>query len=250
MDADQLVSSWSRSTQRHAIPLTVRLSFYIGAARFSEPRPLDDLHDQGISAGRYGSIPAHEGGKRGLCRERCARFWIPSPRCRRRCGNWHAVQIRTWLGLFCMWLYFPVAVARNVFGAPDTTSPLYSAGCRVGEASASGCTRLVCFAFAFVLPAIARAIRAQAHAQPLPCVRRHRTALGRLSSTTNMCCCSRWSGVGIAWASTLSMPYSILAGSLPHEKDRRLHGDFQLLYCDARNHRLSLLRMGDESLAG
>jgi maltose/moltooligosaccharide transporter len=27
------------------------------------------------------------------------------------------VQIATWLGLFCMWLYFPVAVAHNVFGA-------------------------------------------------------------------------------------------------------------------------------------
>ena len=42
------------------------------------------------------------------------------------------VQILTWLGLFCMWLYFPVAVARNVFGAPDTTSPLYSAGVEWG----------------------------------------------------------------------------------------------------------------------
>jgi len=38
------------------------------------------------------------------------------------------VQIFTWMGVFCMWLYFPVAVAHNVFGAADTTSPLYAAG--------------------------------------------------------------------------------------------------------------------------
>src|SRR5436190_12792701 len=38
------------------------------------------------------------------------------------------VQLLTWLGLFCMWLYFSVAVARNVFGAPDQTSPLYQNG--------------------------------------------------------------------------------------------------------------------------
>jgi maltose/moltooligosaccharide transporter len=38
------------------------------------------------------------------------------------------VQICTWLGLFCMWLYFPVAVARNVLGAPDQSSEIYTQG--------------------------------------------------------------------------------------------------------------------------
>jgi len=38
------------------------------------------------------------------------------------------MQLFTGLGLFCMWLYFLVAVAHNVFGAPDQTSPLYTAG--------------------------------------------------------------------------------------------------------------------------
>lgn len=51
-------------------------------------------------------------------------------------------------------------------------------------------------------------------------------------STSGLLCCARhfahrafWAvapgsmaGVGIAWASTLSMPYSILAGSLPYGK--------------------------------
>ena len=29
------------------------------------------------------------------------------------------VQIFTWLGLFCMWLFFVPATARHVFGAAD-----------------------------------------------------------------------------------------------------------------------------------
>ena len=54
-----------------------------------------------------------------------------------------------------MWLYFPVAVARNVFGAADTNSPLYSAGAEWAGVC-FGMYSLVCFAFSFVLPALAR----------------------------------------------------------------------------------------------
>ena len=43
------------------------------------------------------------------------------------------VQVCTWAGLFCMWLYFPVAVARNVFGAPNESSPLYQSGVEWGK---------------------------------------------------------------------------------------------------------------------
>ena len=48
------------------------------------------------------------------------------------------VQLLTWLGLFCMWLYFVPAVARHVFGATDPQSPLYTQGIEWGG-----------FAFAF-----------------------------------------------------------------------------------------------------
>ena len=82
------------------------------------------------------------------------------------------VQICTWFGLFCMWLYFPVAVARNVFGAPDETSPLY----REGVEWAGICFAMysaVCFAFSFVLPRIAQRAGAQGHPRAVPgCGRR------------------------------------------------------------------------------
>ena len=126
------------------------------------------------------------------------------------------VQICTWLALFCMWLYFPVAVARNVFGAADTSSPLYSAGVEWAGVC-FGMYSLVCFGFSFVLPALARQFgRKATHSLCLIC-----GGLGLLSVAVihnKYLLLLSMTGVGIAWASTLSMPYSILAGSLPHGK--------------------------------
>jgi maltose/moltooligosaccharide transporter len=120
------------------------------------------------------------------------------------------------MGLFCMWLYFPVAVARNVFGAADTNSPLYSAGTEWAGVC-FGVYSLVCFGFSFALPALARNFgRRATHAVCLIC-----GGLGLLSVAVIH---SRFPlllsmvGVGIAFASTLSMPFSILSGSLPAGK--------------------------------
>ncbi len=115
-----------------------------------------------------------------------------------------------------MWLYFPVAVARNVFGAPDSSSPLYQQGVEWAGVC-FGAYSAVCFAFSFFLPSIARALgRTKAHAfcllagaaGLLSVVVIHQPKLLLLSMV----------GVGIAWTSILSMPYAILAGSLPREK--------------------------------
>jgi maltose/moltooligosaccharide transporter len=126
------------------------------------------------------------------------------------------VQLLTWLGLFCMWLYFPVAVAHNVFGASDTTSSVYTAGIEWGGIC-FGVYSAVCFAYSFVLPALARAIgRKNTHTMSLAC-----GALGLISVAfihDKYLLLFTMVGVGIAWASTLSMPYSVLAGSLPPGK--------------------------------
>jgi maltose/moltooligosaccharide transporter len=115
-----------------------------------------------------------------------------------------------------MWLYFPVAVAHNVFGAPDNTSPLYQQGVEWAGVC-FGAYSAVCFVFSFFLPSLARALgRTRAHAfcllagaaGLLSVVAIHQPKLLLLSMV----------GVGIAWTSILSMPYAILAGSLPREK--------------------------------
>jgi maltose/moltooligosaccharide transporter len=75
----------------------------------------------------------------------------------------------------------------------------------------------VCFGFSFFLPWIAKKIgRKNTHSLCLLC-----GALGLLSVAIihdKSLLLLSMTGVGIAWASTLSMPYSVLAGSLPPEK--------------------------------
>lgn len=205
----------AHGTPGSAIPLTVRLSFYIGAAAFlgavlwtiftTKEYPPDNLAEFQKQKSEHAGLMAS------------AREILVSigemPRTMRQLA-W--VQICTWLGLFCMWLYFPVAVARNVFGAPDTTSSVYTAGIEWAGVC-FGMYSLVCFVFSFALPALARKLgRKTTHSLCLMC-----GGLGLLSVALindKYLLFLSMTGVGIAWASTLAMPYSILAGSLPQGK--------------------------------
>jgi maltose/moltooligosaccharide transporter len=76
---------------------------------------------------------------------------------------------------------------------------------------------LVCFAFSFALPALARRLgRKTTHSLCLIC-----GGLGLLSVAlihSKFLLLLSMTGVGVAWASTLAMPYAILAGSLPSAK--------------------------------
>ena len=137
---------------------------------------------------------------------------LAMPRTMRRLA-W--VQIFTWLGFFCMWLYFGVAVARNIFGGTPGT-PAYERGI----AWAGNCFAMysaVCFAFSFALPAVAgRLGRRLTHSLCLLM-----GAIGLISVVVihdKYLLLLPMVGVGLAWASTLSMPYAILAGALPAGK--------------------------------
>jgi len=134
------------------------------------------------------------------------------------------VQLLTWLGLFCMWLYFPVAVARNVFGAADQASPIYTEGVEW----AGLCFAMysaVCFVVSFLLPGVARRLgRTATHSLCLVC-----GGVGLISVVMihdKYVLLLTMAGVGIAWASTLSMPYAVLAGSLPAAKTGTYMGIF------------------------
>jgi maltose/moltooligosaccharide transporter len=197
------------------IPVTVRLSFYIGAAAFlgavlwtiftTKEYPPENLAE-------FNRQRAAQSGFAGNVREILTSI-SEMPRTMRQLA-W--VQICTWMGLFCMWLYFPVAVARNVFGAADTTSTLYTSGVE-WAGICFGMYSLVCFGFSFLLPALARQFgRKATHSLCLVC-----GGLGLLSVAvihSRFLLLLSMAGVGIAWASTLAMPYAILAGSLPYGK--------------------------------
>ena len=126
------------------------------------------------------------------------------------------VQIITWLGLFCMWMFFGLSTARHVFGATDQNSPAFDRGTEWGGVCFAAYS-LVCFVVAFALPALAKRIpRKTVHALALCC-----GGVGLVSTAfvhTQYPLLAVMAGVGIAWASILSLPYAMLSDSIPAEK--------------------------------
>jgi len=104
-------------------------------------------------------------------------------------------------------------VAHQVFGANQPQSPLYAEGVEWGGLC-FGMYSAVCFVFSFALEPMAKALsRRRTHGICLVA-----GALGLLAVTVihnKYLLLLSMTGVGIAWASTLSMPYAMLAGSLP-----------------------------------
>jgi len=126
------------------------------------------------------------------------------------------VQFFSWFALFAMWIYTTAAVTSHVYHTTDTTSALYNDGANwVGVCFAvyNGVAAIV----AFAIPVLARTTsRRAAHAICLIC-----GALGLVSIFVirdPKYLLASMVGVGIAWASILSMPYAILAGALPPSK--------------------------------
>lgn len=126
------------------------------------------------------------------------------------------VQFFTWPGLFLMWFYYTTAVAVNVFGGKDASDPVYAEGADFGSLTLSFYS-VVTFLFALVLPAIAdRLGRKITHALCLLC-----GAIGLISVSwvqNKYMLYVSMTGIGIAWASILSMPYAMLSGVLPKNK--------------------------------
>ncbi|MBP7368344.1 MAG: MFS transporter, partial [Paludibacteraceae bacterium] len=127
-------------------------------------------------------------------------------------------QFFTWIALFGMWVFTTPAIAQHVYGLPvtDTSSPTYQdAGNWVGILF--GVYNGVAMFYALALPAIARNIgRKLTHSFSLIC-----GAAGLLSIffiNDPQWLILSMIGVGIAWGSILSMPYAILAPSLPPAK--------------------------------
>jgi len=136
------------------------------------------------------------------------------------------VQFFTWFALPCMWQFYGLTVARHVFGATDDKSPLFQQGTEWGGAS-FGIYNIVCFIVAFAIPPIAAATSRKAvHIICLVC-----GGLGLLSTYFATGPYFLWvgmAGVGIAWASILSMPYVILAGAIKPERMGVYMGVFNL----------------------
>jgi maltose/moltooligosaccharide transporter len=202
------------ATAGTTIPLAVTLAFYAGAFAFlaavlwtiftTTEYPPDDMET-------FTRMKAEKAGIAAAASE-IFRDMMAMPQTMRRLA-W--VQIFTWLGLFCMWLYFGVAVARNIFGGTPGTQA-YEQGIAWGG-NCFAMYSAVCFAFSFALPVVAERLgRRLTHGL---CLLTGAVGLVSVAFISNKyLLLVSMVGVGVAWASVLSMPYSILAGALPPGK--------------------------------
>jgi maltose/moltooligosaccharide transporter len=195
-----------------AIPDTVRYSFYVGGAVFLAavswtvftatelpPPDLDSFKAQRQHARSFGVALREIVGGFGQMPKTMVQLAF--------------VQFFTWIALFAMWIYTGTAIADNVYGTTDAQSVAYQeAGNYVGVMFAvyNGVSALA----AFLLPILARATsRKTCHTICL--------AIGGISLASLFLIHEKTMlmvpmiGVGIAWASILTMPYAILAGALP-----------------------------------
>ncbi|MEA3451032.1 MAG: MFS transporter [Bacteroidota bacterium] len=126
------------------------------------------------------------------------------------------VQFFSWFALFAMWIYATPAITEHVFGSTDTTSSLYNNGADwVGVLF--GMYNGAAAILAFALIGLAKITnRKMTHAFSL--------LIGGISLASiyfiqgQYALLIPFAGIGLVWASVLSMPYAILTGSLPSKK--------------------------------
>jgi maltose/moltooligosaccharide transporter len=126
------------------------------------------------------------------------------------------VQFFTWLALFSMWIYTTSSVAQNAFGTTDTTSKLFQdAGDWVGVMFTvyNGISAIV----AFMLPVLAKRI-GKRYTHMLCLIVGGSCLISLFFIHDKTLLLLPMLGIGLAWASTLTMPYSILANILPDNK--------------------------------
>ncbi|MGA1263262.1 MAG: MFS transporter [Prochlorothrix sp.] len=199
------------------IPAAVKWSFYIGAIVFfgavawtvfsTEEYPPEDWEAFQAERTARSHSPLAQAG---TIVQDISGAWGSMPRVMKQLA-W--VQCLSWLGLFCMFLYFPPAMARDLFGAPNQSSPLYDAGIEWAGVCIAF-YNVVCLLVAFVLPRLAyRTSRKFTHTL---CLLAGAAGLASLALVPS----PQWAllsmvGIGMAWSSMLSMPYAILVGALP-----------------------------------
>ena len=232
------------------IPTSVRLSFYIGAAAFmgavlwtvssTREYPPSDSELVVIRARKFdwtlglGGIVAlifllpRRIRELGLVQSfvMFAKWVYHLPdRLPRRMWELGLVQFFTWIGMFSMWVYFSPAVAKNIFHALPGSVEMEASGSWSGFCFAA--YNVVCFFFSFVL------LWGTKHTGPklmhVLCL-----AVGALGLASVAVASDKYhllismTAIGIAWASILSMPYAMLAPSLPKEKVGVMMGLFNL----------------------
>lgn len=199
-------------TTESGIPLTVKYSFQVGALVFfcavlytvlttSEYPPED--------AEAFKELQSHPLTGAAVVKEVFSAL-RDMPRTMKQLA---VVQFFTWLGLFCMWMFFGLAIARHVFKAEGPGDPSFDRATEWGGICFAMYS-VVCFVVAFALPEIAKKTsRKFVHAASLVCGGAGLLGVYFVHDQNSLLVLM--GGVGIAWASILSMPYAMLSTAIP-----------------------------------
>jgi maltose/moltooligosaccharide transporter len=126
------------------------------------------------------------------------------------------VQFFSWFALFAMWIYTTAAVTEHHFGTTDTASAAYNDGANWVGVLFAAYNGFAALAAIFIPKLAAMLGRRRAHMVGLWC-----GAVGLVSirfiDDPKLLLLSMV-GVGIAWASILSLPYAMLSQAVPLRK--------------------------------
>jgi maltose/moltooligosaccharide transporter len=213
----------NRTNALRKIPMTVEISFYIGAALFLGTVlwtvvTTPEYPPQNLEA--FEQLQEKRGGFMSSIRE----TWYTLQEMPSTMRQLARVQFFTWLGIFCFFLYFPPAVARNIFGATTQNSTLYSDGIE-WAGICFAVYNAVCIGFSFLLPYLGKRIGRQlTHSICLFC--------GGISLISVLIIQNKYVlladmlGFGIAWSSAMVMPYAMLTGAIPPQRRGIYQGIF------------------------
>lgn len=138
--------------------------------------------------------------------------------------EFYPVQLFNWMGMFCMWLFFGVGIAQNIYklpaGAKISGHPALSVYLEKGVAwcgVAFATYQIAAFLFSFFIPRIEKKIGGRGtHGIALICGGIGLMAALFIHNKYALLLCMV--GVGITWGSIMTIPYSIIAAEVPKKK--------------------------------
>ncbi|MEL6501480.1 MAG: MFS transporter [Cyanobacteria bacterium J06623_1] len=211
------------SSSLRKIPLTVEVSFYVGGILFLGTvlwTIVTTPEYPPANLANFEELKLARGGVTSSLRE----AWQTLGNMPNMMQQLAKIQFFTWLGIFCFLLYFPPAVARNIFGATNQNSTLYSDGIE-WAGICFAVYNAVCIGFSFVLPRIAKYLgRSLTHSLCLLCGGICLVSL--LTIRNQYILLLAMLGLGIAWSSALIMPYAMLSSSIPPQRRGVYQGIF------------------------
>jgi len=139
------------------------------------------------------------------------------------------VQFFTWMGLFCMFIYLGPALGRDLMGAETPENPLYQKGVDL-QNNCNAVYSLTAFVAALAILFLSGKLSAKwIHFAALTLGGLGLMSVGWVTPETSWILTSiSFVGVGIAWASILSMPYAMLSAVIPAHRTGIYMGIFNL----------------------